>query len=52
MGFDDLKKIIGIDPGPVRLHCATLSLKALKGAVFFTSTSPWMQRQRSYDALS
>lgn len=34
MGFRELKDIIGIDPGPVRLKCATLSLKALKKAVF------------------
>ena len=34
MGFEELKGIIGIDPGPVRLKCATLSLKALKNAVF------------------
>ena len=40
MGFEDLKKIIGIDPGPVRLHCATLSLKALKGAVFLYEHKP------------
>ncbi len=34
MGFERLKGIIGIDPGPVRLKCATLSLKALKKAAF------------------
>ncbi len=34
MNFEKLKEIIGIDPGPVRLKCATLSLKALKKAVF------------------
>ena len=32
--FARLKEIIGIDPGPVRLKCATLSLKALKKAAF------------------
>ena len=31
---DDLLKIIGIDPGPVRMHCATLSLRAIKKAIF------------------
>ncbi|EQD44958.1 SUF system FeS assembly protein, NifU family [mine drainage metagenome] len=40
MGFEDLKKIIGIDPGPARLHCATLSLKALKGAAFIYEHKP------------
>ncbi len=30
----DLLRIIGIDPGPVRMHCATLSLRAAKEAVF------------------
>ena len=42
MGIDDAKKVdyekvkelIGIDPGPARMHCATLSLKALNGAIF------------------
>ncbi len=34
IGFEELKGIIGIDPGPVRLKCATISLKALKKAVF------------------
>lgn len=34
MDFEDLKKIIGIDPGPVRIKCATLSLKAVKEAIF------------------
>ena len=33
MGKEDLFKIIGIEPGPARLHCATLSLRALKKAV-------------------
>ena len=31
---EDLLKIIGIDPGPVRMHCATLSLRAIKKALF------------------
>ncbi len=30
----DLLKIINIDPGPVRMHCATLALRAIKKAVF------------------
>ncbi len=34
MKRQDLLKIIGIDPGPVRMHCATLSLRAVKKAVF------------------
>ncbi len=31
---EDLLKIIGIDPGPVRMHCATLALRAVKKAIF------------------
>ena len=27
MTMGDLLKIIGIEPGPVRIHCATLSLR-------------------------
>ncbi|VVB76926.1 Iron-sulfur cluster assembly scaffold protein IscU 2 [uncultured archaeon] len=34
MTKDDLLKVIGVNPGPVRMHCATLSLKAVKKAVF------------------
>ncbi len=34
MSYKDLLKIINIDPGPVRMHCATLSLRALKKAAF------------------
>ncbi len=34
MGFPELRQIIGIDPGPARLKCATLPLKALKEAIF------------------
>ena len=30
---DALLKIINIDPGPVRLHCATLSLRAVRRAI-------------------
>lgn len=34
MGVGTVKGIVGIDPGPVRLKCATLSLRALKEAAF------------------
>ena len=34
MGFDTMVKLLGIDPGPARTKCATIALKALKGAVF------------------
>jgi nitrogen fixation NifU-like protein len=34
MGFDTVVKLLGIDPGPARVKCAAISLKALKGAVF------------------
>jgi nitrogen fixation protein NifU and related proteins len=34
MGVDTIIDLIGIDPGPARLKCATLSLKTVKGAVF------------------
>lgn len=34
MGVKDIIDLIGFDPGPARLHCATLSLKALKEAIF------------------
>jgi nitrogen fixation NifU-like protein len=33
MGPDDVIKMLGIDPGPVRLKCATLSLKATQKAL-------------------
>ena len=33
-GKDRLLELISIDPGPVRLHCATLSLRAIRKAVF------------------
>ncbi len=33
LGKEELFGIIGIDPGAARLHCATLSLKAVKKAV-------------------
>ena len=33
-GKNELLKLINIDPGPVRMHCATLSLRALRKALF------------------
>lgn len=33
-GKGELLELINIDPGPVRLHCATLSLRAIRKAVF------------------
>jgi nitrogen fixation NifU-like protein len=32
-GKDRLLELISIDPGPVRIHCATLSLRAIRKAV-------------------
>ena len=32
--YDKVKELIGIDPGPARMHCAVLPLKALNGAIF------------------
>ena len=40
IGSDELKKMIGIELGAVRLNCATLSLKALKGAVLLHEHGP------------
>ncbi|MDE1873621.1 MAG: iron-sulfur cluster assembly scaffold protein [Candidatus Micrarchaeota archaeon] len=40
MQYRDLLKVIGIDPGPVRMHCATLSLRALKKAAFAFEHKP------------
>jgi nitrogen fixation protein NifU and related proteins len=40
MTREDLLKLIGIDPGPVRMHCATLSLKAAKKAAFDHERKP------------
>ncbi len=40
MGPEEIKKMIGIELGPVRLNCATLSLKALKGAVLLYENRP------------
>lgn len=34
LGVKDLIELIGIDPGPARLKCATISLKAIKKALF------------------
>ncbi len=31
-GRDKLLKLINVDPGPVRMHCATLSLRAIRKA--------------------
>ncbi len=31
-GKDKLLKLINVDPGPVRMHCATLSLRAIRKA--------------------
>ncbi len=36
----DLLKLITIDPGPVRMHCATLSLRAVKKAVLGYEKKP------------
>lgn len=40
MGKKELLGIINIDPGPVRMHCATLSLKAVKEALFAFENKP------------
>lgn len=40
MTRSDLLRLIGIDPGPVRMHCATLSLKAAKTAVLKHEKKP------------
>ncbi len=34
LGVQDLIDLIGIDPGPARLKCATISLKAAKKGLF------------------
>jgi SUF system FeS assembly protein, NifU family len=34
MGFGTIKDLIGIDPGPARVKCATLALKTLKRCAF------------------
>ncbi len=40
MNRNELLKLINIDPGPVRMHCATLSLRAIKKAVFKYENKP------------
>lgn len=40
MTREDLLKIISIDPGPVRMHCATLCLRAAKKAAFAYDKKP------------
>ena len=40
MTRSDLLRLIGVDPGPVRMHCATLSLKAAKTAVLRHEKKP------------
>jgi nitrogen fixation NifU-like protein len=39
-GKGELLTLIGIDPGPVRMHCATLSLRAIKKALFSYEDKP------------
>lgn len=39
-GKDELLKLISIDPGPVRMHCATLSLRAVRKALFSYENKP------------
>ncbi len=34
MGKDTVVGVIGVDPGIARMHCATLSLRAIKDAVY------------------
>ncbi|MEM3227348.1 MAG: SUF system NifU family Fe-S cluster assembly protein [Candidatus Micrarchaeaceae archaeon] len=36
MGVKDIIDLIGLDPGPARLKCATLSLRTLKEAIFIS----------------
>jgi nitrogen fixation protein NifU and related proteins len=40
MTREDLLKLISIDPGPVRMHCATLALRAAKKAAFEYEKKP------------
>ena len=40
MGKEDVIAAINVDPGPVRMHCATLSLKAIKEALFKYENKP------------
>jgi nitrogen fixation NifU-like protein len=39
-GKDKLLELISIDPGPARIHCATLSLRAIKKAVLEYDKKP------------
>ena len=39
-GREKLLELINIDPGPVRMHCATLSLRAIRKAVFLKEGKP------------
>ncbi len=39
-GKDKLLELISIDPGPVRMHCATLSLRAIRKAVLEYEKKP------------
>lgn len=32
--YEKIKELIGIDPGPARMNCATLAIKTLDGAIF------------------
>ena len=48
MGSEELKKMIGIELGPVRLNCATLSLKALKGAVLLYKGRPTDSKTKKF----
>lgn len=40
MSKDDLLELIAIEPGPVRMHCATLALRAIKRAVLDYEKKP------------
>ena len=40
MSYQDLLKIISIEPGPARMHCATLGLRAFKKAAFAHEHKP------------
>ena len=40
MGLGTIIELIGIDPGPARLKCATLSLRTLKEAIFLYEKKP------------
>lgn len=40
MGKEDVLKMISIDPGPVRMHCATLAMRAIKKAILAYENKP------------